>query len=397
MKPFTACCLLLTLLISDFAVSQSVRSPELTAMETFIMVQFQQGVGTVLVREYALGSTADESAIVGQVETASALVSENALVHARFGLHDFNILQERMTKNRGLVTGEYVLGRPMGDKREFLRTLFSTLLQAETEVTIDDDQIRLQFTEAGSRVLQQNGEGVYQRGQEVRVIWPADIERLQLLIAPVDLTPDDVQSLEPWLSDDVSGPAMINAAGPNDRLQHDLDIARLNDLVILSGYIEAYREAAGRYPLQGESPLPHYSFIATAEQQDYVPDLPIEHSTTDVRSLLAELRLVLGDDLQLPFDPQRVPVNKPNFYVYMIDGNHWYLAVHLHEAFPFANRLGDYYYKLELTNSERRGPGQWLRSELLENDGFLATSGRTPHQPGYVQSLRDELGGIEAF
>src|SRR5690606_34714874 len=106
------------------------------------------------------------------------------------------------------------------------------------------------------------------------------------------------------------------------------------------------------------------------EQQRYVAAPSIEHTTTGIGSLLAELQRVLGDELQLPFDPQRVPVNMPNFYVYMIDGDNWYLTVHLHEAFPFANRLADYYHKQDLTNSEQRGPGQWLRSELLLHEGF---------------------------
>ncbi len=41
--------------------------------------------------------------------------------------------------------------------------------------------------------------------------------------------------------------------GTSEELQHDFDIVRLNDLAVLSGYIEQYKNLTGKYPFQGET------------------------------------------------------------------------------------------------------------------------------------------------
>lgn len=188
-------------------------------------------------------------------------------------------------------------------------------------------------------------------------------------------------------------------SGTSEDLQHDLDIVRLKDIATLSGYIEKYKEIAGKYPFEGEVNVPHYVHIATKEQEQYAKGgPPYQHKRTSVQDFIKELQSKLGNDIQIPFDLQRVPVNKPNFYIYMVIGNFYFLAVHVHNDFSFANRVADYYYKVEVTNnSDANRKGTWLRSELLANEAYINAINEKPNKAGYAEQLRDKLGGNNAF
>lgn len=195
-----------------------------------------------------------------------------------------------------------------------------------------------------------------------------------------------------------AGPAEPGFSGTSESLQHDLDIARLEDLKVLSGHIEKYRELTGRYPFEGVVNIPNYTLIATREQQKYAVGGPsYNHKKTPAIDFVSELRAKLGD-IEVPFDLQRVPVNKPNFYIYSIVDDTYFLAVHVHNDFSFANKISDYYYKVEVTN--RNGgnrTGTWFRTELLSHPEFNAALQSPPIKPGYTSKLRTRLGGNGAF
>jgi len=165
------------------------------------------------------------------------------------------------------------------------------------------------------------------------------------------------------------------------------------------GYIEQYKELTGTYPFQKETNLPHYIFIATKDQEQYTKNgPPYKHKRTAASDFVDELKSTLGDDIQIPFDLQRVPTNKPNFYMYLVRDEHYYLAVHLHQNFPFANKIGNYYYKVEISSNKNAGSkGTWLRNKLLAHPPFNAARKATPHKPDYAKSTREKLGGNDAF
>lgn len=187
--------------------------------------------------------------------------------------------------------------------------------------------------------------------------------------------------------------------GTSGALQYDFDIARLNHLEKISSYIEEYKRITGKYPLQGQSTLQHYVLIATQEQQKYTTQRPpYPHDTTDATSFIAELQSKLGNDIQIPFDPQRAPVNKPNFYIYMIEGDTYYLAIHVHQDFIFANKLGSYYNKIEVTNNiSGNRKGTWLRESLISHPDFISAKNAIPNKPGYTEMVIKKLGGNSAF
>lgn len=187
-------------------------------------------------------------------------------------------------------------------------------------------------------------------------------------------------------------------SGTSEALQHDLDQVRLRDLKILSGLIEDYRDVTGRYPFQGDTDLPHYVRIATREQQKYFGEgPPYEHKNSTAKQFVSELQAKLGD-IEVPFDLQRVPVNKPNFYIYLVNGDAYFLAVHLHNDFSFSTNISRFYNKVEVTNNEQAvRPGVWLRSALLDHPEYNAALQASAYKPGYTTQLRTRLGGNNAY
>ena len=169
-----------------------------------------------------------------------------------------------------------------------------------------------------------------------------------------------------------SSPAGSGFSGTSELLQHDLDIARLEDLKVLSGYIEKYREVAGKYPFEGSVNIPNYTLIATREQQKYAVGGPrYNHKKTPALDFVSELQSALGE-IEVPFDLQRVPVNKPNFYIYSIVDDIYFLAVHVHNDFAFANKIDDFYYKVEVTNRRSvNRTGTWFRTKLHDPNALL--------------------------
>ena len=190
----------------------------------------------------------------------------------------------------------------------------------------------------------------------------------------------------------------ILSTGTSSPMQQDFDIARLKDLKELGGHIERYKVLTGKYPLEGVTNVSNYVHIATKGQQKYASGRPpFSHKLTDVKELIAELQKVLGEDVLIPFDPQKIPVHKPNFYVYTVHGSTYYLAVHLFQSFPFSKNVADNYNKLEVTNSPQRGKGAWLYNDLIKNLEFVSAVAKTENKPGHVESLRRSMGNNNAF
>jgi len=182
------------------------------------------------------------------------------------------------------------------------------------------------------------------------------------------------------------------------QMQHDFDIARLMDLAYLSEILEAYQSFAGEFPFAGDASVPTYVYIATREQRQTIRGgPPYEHRVREVNELIGELERVLGRALEIPFDPQRSPDSKPSHYVYLIDEDTYYLAVHLHEAFPFARRVDRCYYKLEITNDRNPPDGAWNPADLTRNRDFMAAVDRAPVLGGAVKAIRTQIRDEGAF
>ncbi|MCP3887448.1 MAG: hypothetical protein GY702_01050 [Desulfobulbaceae bacterium] len=185
------------------------------------------------------------------------------------------------------------------------------------------------------------------------------------------------------------GYSFIKEGTTSKDYQHDADIVRLNDILLFSKYIDEFKSKTGRFPLQGVSDLPNYVNIATADQKQYIKGSPPnDHVVSELEILIDDLKTVLGNSIETPFDPQKVPVNKPNHYIYMIKGNTFYFAVHLHNSYGFTRNIGKYYNKLEISNTHNPKSGIWNYNVISTNQEFINACSTSLHKLGYFKNLR---------
>lgn len=169
--------------------------------------------------------------------------------------------------------------------------------------------------------------------------------------------------------------------------QYDADIMRLNDMRVMGELIEEYHAKMGTYPLQGKSELQYYVLIGAEEQLS--PDLegpPYPHDTMTPKDFTALLSEELGRTVQLPYDPQLGANVKPNFYIYMMDGETFYFAIHLHESYGIAKEVGAYYHKLEISN-EPEDQVYWNFDELMANEEYQRAASQVMKKPDFFEKL----------
>ncbi len=180
--------------------------------------------------------------------------------------------------------------------------------------------------------------------------------------------------------------------------QHDMDIVRLNDLNVMGELIEEYRKKKGHYPFENKYEYEAYVFITTKGQRKYAQGgPPYTHAKEPVKNFIAELEKGIGRHIDLPFDPQKVPVLKPNFYIYMVRGSDYFLAIHLYNEFSFTKKVSSHYNKVEITSNPKDLPAAWRYEDLMKNKDFIKASGEKMHKPGYVKAMRGKMYEEGAF
>lgn len=178
----------------------------------------------------------------------------------------------------------------------------------------------------------------------------------------------------------------VQNGGTDERYQHDADIVRLNHLTELATYIEEYKDKTGEYPFVSGSEIPSYTYIASADQMKYINEKPpYEHTEHDVNELITILEDELEKEINMPFDPQKSPVNKPNFYIYMTHENYYVLAIHLHNEFSFSQKIAPHYNKLQVSNIPNQDFGVWNYSSLIKNDDFNMAINEELYKKGYFK------------
>jgi hypothetical protein len=172
--------------------------------------------------------------------------------------------------------------------------------------------------------------------------------------------------------------------------QHDADIFRLRHLKYFGELFKEYHQKTGKYPLQGDSETQHYVLLAAPHQQKYAKGTPEQFKVTDVESFRSVLTKGLGRNIEFKFDPQKVPVGAPNFYIYMIEGDSFFFAVHLYSGRSFTNPLGKHYYKLEITNEEPNRRGLWQLETLMKDKDFQVAINEKPQKEDFFLDLEEQ-------
>lgn len=133
--------------------------------------------------------------------------------------------------------------------------------------------------------------------------------------------------------------------------QKDADIVRLKHLKYYGELIGKYRAAKGIYPFQGRKDNPIYVHIANDKQKKATKDGPKSpHVVIPLAEFIAEIESTLGHEIAEYYDPQYSGVYKPSFYTYKVHQDIYFFAIHVHQPFPFAKKVSEFYYKVEISN-----------------------------------------------
>jgi hypothetical protein len=180
--------------------------------------------------------------------------------------------------------------------------------------------------------------------------------------------------------------AWTQLRGAAESFQHDADILRLQHLKYYGLLIEEYHDKTGRYPFQGKSEVPIYVHVANDQQVGFIKNAaPYKHEVVSFAEFVRELESSLGRAVEEYYDPQYRPVGKPNFYVYMVHKDAYFFAVHLHQGFPFAERLAEHYYKAEISSAANEQNRAWSPSDLFKDPDFVKATQRPLAKPGFFR------------
>lgn len=176
--------------------------------------------------------------------------------------------------------------------------------------------------------------------------------------------------------------------GTSKKYQHDADIARLNHLVTVAGYIEEYKEKTGHYPLADRTTkgIPNFTLIGLKENQDS-ESIPMEHTRTSQEELEKELSRVLERDITLPIDPQTKRNNeRPLIYIYMtssVEEDYYYFSVMTHNEYSFTRKISEFYNVLEVSSEPNAERNVKTYQQLLEDEDFQRELTKEPYNEGY--------------
>ena len=148
-----------------------------------------------------------------------------------------------------------------------------------------------------------------------------------------------------WLTAAASAVAAENILGPH-LPQSDSDVRRVEDMISLAEDIEAFYRKTGHYPL---ATAPQADMIVVG-LTDYVvanPDTP----PIPASKLLSALRKELGDNIDLPRDPDDGREGAMlRFYQYATDGQDFYVSAFLDEEMFYTRSATRGLFMMEVTS-----------------------------------------------
>ena len=355
-----------TLLITALAaIAQAKPAPTMTFSECFLKYNTMNGATEIIL--YNLNFT-----------------EETKMSEARFKemykLTEFEIKDlaydslEAPTAIRVLATTtNFLMHTPV-------QQLFSNMLGAKAEVDLGGGPGSMKM----SVVIPMQEDMYIADNNALRVLHNEKEKKALLEFDLSDFPSKPLEAVIGWKAKETPAEKMEN------QYQHDADIFRLRHLKYYGELLEEYHKKTGTYPLQGDSEGQHYVLVAAPHQKKYTDGLPEELPVTDVESFRAVLKKGLGRDIEFKFDPQKVPVDAPNFYIYMIEGDTFFFAVHLYHRRSFSNPLGRHYHKLEITNAEPNRKGLWKMEALLKDRDFQKALNEKPHKADFFQDLEKQ-------
>lgn len=173
----------------------------------------------------------------------------------------------------------------------------------------------------------------------------------------------------------------------DDEYQKEADAQRIKHFYEIADLIEEYKDKVGHYPLENiretlktadgsfkdDETKQMYELnpeveclITPREIADRIKNRPGTFMRVHYNVLNKELSDALGREIVLPYDPQEVPVFKPNFYVYLYRNGEYFFIVHLYEPYAHATLISEHFYKLQVTSIKNHKQGIVNYKEMRE-------------------------------
>ncbi len=177
--------------------------------------------------------------------------------------------------------------------------------------------------------------------------------------------------------------------GTSKSMQEDFDKIRLDHILMINDLVNEYKEKTGHFPFAGYSEKPVYVVIATEEQMENdkgrlnvfldlssravdgkIPDHPDSIEKLTLGEFTSELKKGLQRPVEIPVDPQKVPVNKPSLYYYTCYLGVFDVTAFLHNNFSFSRNLGQHYNKITVGCRSYPPSCIWTPADLMEQAEF---------------------------
>ncbi len=184
---------------------------------------------------------------------------------------------------------------------------------------------------------------------------------------------------------------VVGCSGTSTDFQNDADILRLQHLKYYAEILDKYKKVTDKYPFQGRNDIPIYVHIANDEQIEFTKKgPPYPHEVIPFNDFVREVESVLGKEINEYYDPQYRPAYKPNFYIYLINSDTFFLAVHVHQPFPFAKKIAKHYYKIEVSNHPTSQNQAILPMKLLDSPEFNTELSKPVSKPGFFKERENK-------
>jgi hypothetical protein len=177
-----------------------------------------------------------------------------------------------------------------------------------------------------------------------------------------------------------------------EQYQYDADIIRIRHFDYYAQLLTEYYEKNGKYPFQYEKNDPVYVYLLTNFQEKNFKDMnPHKHHTLNDKYFFEELSKGLHKDIIEKYDPQKVSSDRrPNMYVYMVDKDNFYFAIHLYHSNKFTKNIAKYYHKMELSNVDDV-TYTLFSYKTLENDSkYIELLNKEPKKKKYFEELEEQ-------
>jgi hypothetical protein len=343
---------------------------------------------------------------IEKIQRIKNLVSQNKYCKEKFKFKYFNSAEEEMVlekrDNISFIKGSYDLVTSKNDDwKDILENIFSTILNRPVEVNVTAEKITLVFDGEDIKVSQNNGLGIFKKETKRSIIWKKSNDFMDVVFSVKTQNHTNIKDL---FGDNVKSPEKskeeidnIKQSSPKlnsveTQFQKDADIYRLMHLKYYGSLIEEYYQKNQKYPFQDKEKKPIEVIVAHKKQEKYAnpKNNPNNPSRYSMKEFVQELEKGLNREINEYYDPQYIPIYKPNFYIYTIQDGVYYFAVHVSQSFSFSHKVLDNYYKVEITNNTKDARYGILFSELIKNDDFIKIIETVPSKESFFMKREEK-------